>query len=336
MWGIYTKSFSRLANYAERPAASINLITQPKSSVFLTTSRTLVNFEGQMVASNKAPVAKIRKDKEPKKIAPVLPTQTNGLFSTYPVWSQDFENYKASTVSASYWNVSQGPPPNTNNESEYYTDNPSNLRVNNGNLTLEATQANEPDNYHYASARIDTENKKSFLYGRIDVVAKVPDGVGTWPAVWMLPSTTKYNNNPTTSSYGGEIDLIEEVGFSPNIEYGIVHTESDIFNAGVGEYNTIDIPNNDTTYNLYSVLWTPLSITFEINNVTFFTYNKTNGANYTTWPFNEPYYLILDLALGGTWGGQDMSNFPAGIDNSALPASMHIQSIYYYSYVGPR
>ena len=164
----------------------------------------------------------------------------------------------------------------------------------------------------------------------------MPNGVGTWPAVWMLPATTKYNNNPSTSSYGGEMDLVEEVGFNPNIEYGIVHTESDILNSGVGKYNTIYIPNNDKFYNLYTLLWTPSSITFEINNAPFFTYSKTSGANYTTWPFSQSYYLILNLALGGTWGGQDILSFPSGIDNSALPASMQIQSIYYYPYIGPR
>lgn len=332
VWGSYPGNFSRLVKYIEKPTTSVNQVELTKSSTFITPSKILINT----AKKNATPKTTTKKNKIPKTIAPVLPTQSNGLFSTYPVWSQNFENYESNKLNSSYWNIFQGPPPNINNESEYYTDNSTNLRITNNNLTLEATKSNEPDGYHYASARIDTQNKKSFLYGRIDVIAKVPDGVGTWPAVWLLPSTSKYNNNPSTSSSGGEIDLIEEVGFNQNLEYGIVHTESDISNAGVGKFNTIDIPNNDTTYNLYSVLWTPSSITFEINDAPFFTYNKPSGANYTTWPFNEPYYLILNLALGGTWGGQDMSNFPSGIDNSDLPAAMHVQSIYYYSYVGPK
>ena len=337
IWGVHSRNFTKVVEYVEKPVSSTSPFFSNRTFAFLTSSNIKTNNKDQTING----VNLIKKDKtinkkKVKTFAPILPTQTNPFFSKYPIWFQNFKNYNDSHLNTSFWNVYQGPPPNANNESEYYTGSSNNLRVSNGNLTLEATQNSEPDNFHYASARIDTKNKKSFLYGRIDVVAKVPNGVGTWPAVWMLPATTKYNNNPSTSSYGGEMDLVEEVGFNPNIEYGIVHTESDILNSGVGKYNTIYIPNNDKFYNLYTLLWTPSSITFEINNAPFFTYSKTSGANYTTWPFSQSYYLILNLALGGTWGGQDILSFPSGIDNSALPASMQIQSIYYYPYIGPR
>ena len=95
------------------------------------------------------------------------------------------------------------------------------------------------------------------------------------------------------------------------------------------------VPGNYTSYNVYSLLWTPTSLTFEVNNKPFYTYTKNPGANYTTWPFDQPFYLIMNLALGGSWGGMDTAAFPGnGIDNSALPASLDIQSVYYYPYVG--
>lgn len=269
------------------------------------------------------------------------PAQTNSLFSTYPTWAQDFAGETSGTLNSNDWEVVEGPAQNSNHEAEYYTDSPTNLRIDNGVLVLEATQQAEPQNYDYASARIDTDNKVSFLYGRIDIVAKVPNSVGTWPAAWLLPANNTYEDlSPAsdTTRYlnGGEIDLIEEVGFQPNVEYGIVHSLSDLSNpGGVGNYNQITVPDNNTTYNTYTMLWTPTTITFEFNNNPFFTYTKPAGSNYTNWPFNQPFYLILNLAMGGSWGGEDTSQFPGnGIDNSALPASMSIQSIYYYPYIG--
>ena len=269
------------------------------------------------------------------------PAQTDQLFSTFPTWSQNFAADNSTTVNTNYWNVYQGAPQNSNNEAEYYTNNPSNIHISNGALTLEATQQAEPQNYQYASARIDTQNKKTFLYGRIDLTAELPESIGVWPAAWFLPANQTYENmspisDPSRYLNGGEIDMVEEVGVNPNTEYGIVHSLSDLNNPGdIGDYSSIVVPNSTTSYNLYTLLWTPTSITFEVNNVPFYTYTKSQNASYTTWPFDQPVYMILNLALGGSWGGIDKSTeFPNGIDNSSLPASMNIKSIYYYSYVG--
>jgi beta-glucanase (GH16 family) len=275
----------------------------------------------------------------PGKITTPGPAQDNPLFSIYPTWSQDFTKYGSDKLDSTYWNINSGPAQNSNSEEQYYTDNASNLFIREGALTLTATHEKQPDNYEYASARVDTEGKQTFLYGRIDVTAKLPIGVGTWPAVWFLPANNKYQNLSPASDVmrylnGGEIDLIEAVGFNPNVEYGVVHTQNTRYNQyGVGAFNEIKIENNHINYNTYSLLWTPTDITFAVNGVPFFTYNKTNGADYRTWPFDQPFYLIINLAMGGIWGGQDKAEFPGnGIDNNALPASMSIQTIYYYPY----
>jgi beta-glucanase (GH16 family) len=264
--------------------------------------------------------------------------QDNSLFTTYPSWSQDFSSLD-NRINPKYWNVSSGPAQNSNNEAEYYT--PANVKVQNGALNIIAQKQPEPDSYNYSSGRLDTQNKVSFLYGRIDVTAKLPNGVGTWPAVWLLPTNNYYENfspasDPLRYLNGGEIDLAEEVGLQPSLNYGIIHTlNASVTRNGIGLYNTIYLANNNTTYYTYSMLWTPTSITFEVNNQPYFTYTRIAGSSYATWPFDQPFYLIMNLAIGGSWGGEDTLQFPGnGIDNSIFPTSMSIKSIYYYPYVG--
>ena len=270
--------------------------------------------------------------------APIVngPRQLNTNFTTFPTWSQNFSFYQSPTLNAKYWNIYQGIPPNSNHEFEYYTSAKSNINITNNSLNITALKQIFQNGYDYSSGRIDTQGKKSFLYGRINVTAKVPVGVGVWPAVWLLPNNNYYRNlSPSSDTLrylnGGEIDLIEEVGFDPNIEYGIVHSLSDLSNPyGVGSYNSAYVTNGSTSYNLYSLLWTPTSITFEINNQPFYRYSKPKNANFTNWPFNQPFYLIANLAVGGIWGGEDKSVYPSGVDNSIFPSTLKIKSIYYY------
>ncbi len=283
-----------------------------------------------------------QKQESPKAVTAEGPGQGNKQFSTYPTWAQNYSHYGSSILSKKYWNVNLGWPNNGNNEAEYYTDNAANLRISGGSLIMAATMQTEPGGLQYASSRIDTQGKLSFLYGRFDVTAKLPSGVGTWPAIWFLPANTKYedlspSSDTTRFLNGGEIDMVEAVGFNPNIVYGVVHTlQTNQSNPNsVGDFNQITLPNNNTQYYKYSLLWTPTTITFEINDSPYFTYTKTAGADFTTWPFDQPMYMIINLALGGVWGGEDTAQFPNnGIDNSALPAFMSIKSIYYYPYIG--
>jgi beta-glucanase (GH16 family) len=270
-----------------------------------------------------------------------VPTQNNPLFATKPAWTQNFADKTYGYINPFYWSVLVGPAQNDNNEAQYYTSNLSNIRIGDGALHLTATHESQPLGYQYASARIETKDKKSFLYGRIDITAKLPSGVGTWPAVWLLPANDNYANlSPTSNTLryrnGGEIDIIEAVGFEPNYVYGVAHTLSDTTDRPdrTGSYSVIKVPNNDTEYNTYTLLWTPNSMTFIVNDESFFTYTRKPGSDYKTWPFDQPFYLIANLALGGTWGGMDKANYPDGINNKALPASLDIKSIYYYPYIG--
>lgn len=272
---------------------------------------------------------------------PESPAQPNSLFAKYPEWSQNFDVLDEQ-IDLKYWNIYTGKPPG-NQENQYYTADSTNLRIENGVLKLQARQQKINSDYGYTSARIDTAGKEEFLYGKLDITAKVPKSVGTWPAMWLSPATTKYADMAKASHklnylYGGEIDLLESVGSEPSVVYGVVHTLHTAQNnpGGVGDYNKITVPNNDTQFNKYGLEWTPTRIMISINDKPYYTYKKQPGADYTTWPFDQKFYLILNLALGGAWGGMEKSKFPPyGIDDSKLPATVQIKSIDYYPYVGP-
>lgn len=273
-----------------------------------------------------------------------IPKQTNPLFATSPSWSQDFKDQTSGLPDSQYWNVLVGPAQNSNKEQQYYTSNTANLRVENGALRLIATHEPQPDGYAYGSARLETQGKQTFLYGRMDITAKLPKGAGTWPAIWFLPANNNYANkspisNPLRYRNGGEIDVMEAVGFQPNLIYGVAHTVSDLQlrSDGTGSFGTINVPKSSSDFATYTLLWTPTRITFAVNGKEFSTYARKDGADYTTWPFDQPFYLIVNLAMGGTWGGMDTAHFPKnGIDDAALPASLDIRSIYYYPYVGDK
>lgn len=269
------------------------------------------------------------------------PRQDNQLFAAEPSWAQDFSDSSSEQLDSRYWNVLVGPAQNSNNEQQYYSDKYDNLRIEGGALRLIATHQAEPNGYNYGSARIETEGKQAFLYGRIDITAKLPAGAGTWPAVWMLPANTKYEQlspDSDTLRYknGGEVDIIEAVGSQPDVIYGIAHTLSDLDRHpdGTGSYSAVSVLGSSTNFNKYTLLWTPTTMTFEVNDREYYTYTRQKGANYTTWPFDQPFYIIANLAMGGSWGGIDTARYPGnGINNNALPTSLDIRSIYYYPYV---
>jgi len=266
---------------------------------------------------------------------PTGPAQSNAQFAQYPSWTQDFSTQKDGLLNTKYWNILIGPADNSNGEKQYYTNDPGNISVTGGALHLTATNTAQLGGYQFGSARIESKGKKAFLYGRIDVTAKLPKGTGTWPAVWMLSDNDTYANktpasNPLHYRNGGEMDIIEAVGYLPDQNYSVAHTASDVaLRNGSGAFGVVTVPNSATEYATYTLLWTPTQLTFMVNGTAYFTYSRPANSDYTTWPYDQPFYLVANLAIGGSWGGTK------GVDASALPTSLDIRSIYYYSYVGP-
>ncbi len=232
------------------------------------------------------------------------PTTAAGLFQTL-VWSDEF-NGKHSPSSAK-WNYDLGGGGWGNGELQTYTSNRNNVKQSNGNLIIQA-------NYNastgtYTSARIKTQNKASWMYGRIDVRAKLPRGVGSWPAIWMMPQGAKYGS---TYLANGEIDIMEEVGADQNEVSSSAHSQTyNPANRNV-RYCLQVVEGADTAFHVYSLEWAPSHLSFLIDGTEYCRVNN-DYTGYLSWPYDQPYYLIMNLAVGGSWGGY------AGIDNSSFP-----------------
>jgi hypothetical protein len=217
------------------------------------------------------------------------------------VWSDEFE-VNGSPV-ASRWNYDIGTGTNGwgNNELQYYTNRTENVVIEDGVLKINAKKENFGGS-NYTSARLKTQGKYDFKYGRIDVRAKLPGGDGTWPAIWMLGSNIETVGWPAC----GEIDIMEYSGYNPGRIQSAIHNNSS-FGATIN-FRVKILENETTEYHVYSMIWSENQISFLIDDERFYTYNPI-GKNDANWPFNEKQFLLLNVAMGGTLGGMIDPNF---------------------------
>lgn len=251
------------------------------------------------------------------------PTQklSTDHFAKKASWSDEF-NYTG-LPDSNKWNFDYGMGENGwgNQELQYYVSDAKNIYVRDGHLTIVATQ--EQDGHAaYHSSKIHSKGKADFLYGRIVVRAQVPGQRGTWPAAWMMPSESKYGQWPRS----GEIDIMEHVGYDPNVLHTTIHTEAFNGMRQTHKTGTQRLATATTKFHVYRVDWTPEYIKGFIDDQLIFTYeNSKKGVD--EWPFDQPFHLILNLAIGGSWGGLK------GVDNAALPASFKVDYVRYYPYL---
>jgi beta-glucanase (GH16 family) len=207
-----------------------------------------------------------------------------------------------------------------NREKQYYTKSRlENARVENGILVIEARK--EPwENFDYTSARLITRGKMDWTYGRFEVKAKLPTGVGTWPAIWMLGTNISEVGWPLC----GEIDIMENVGFDPTVIHGNVHTKAYHHSIGTNKGDKTELEKPWDNYHVYAVEWFEDRIDFFVDDVKYFTFTRESDTDATVWPFNKPHYLLLNLAIGGNWGGRD------GIDDSLFPHKFYIDYVRVY------
>jgi beta-glucanase (GH16 family) len=222
------------------------------------------------------------------------------------IWADEFN--EDGLPSSKIWSYEKGYV--RNNEVQYYTEKVvQNARVENGHLVIAARYDSTAKN-PYTSASLITLNKKDILYGRIEVRAKLPVGRGTWPAIWLLG--TAYN-----AKYGwpecGEIDVMENVGFDSLRIHANIHTEAYNHVKKTNKGNSIAVQSPYEAFHVYSMEWSKDKIDFFVDDIKYFTYPKEPNATHAEWPFDDPHYLILNLAIGGAWGGQQ------GIDNRIFP-----------------
>nr|WKN39813.1 glycoside hydrolase family 16 protein [Tunicatimonas sp. TK19036] len=215
------------------------------------------------------------------------------------VWSDEFES---ETIDLDKWTFQEGNGcPNLcgwgNNELEYYTDRPENAFMEDGHLVIQAQQE-DYEGASYTSAKLISRGKGDFQFGRIEMRAKLPEGQGIWPAFWMLPTEEVYGGWAAS----GEIDIMEMVGHEPNTVHGTVHYNPVPSNQHQGEpYEaTSDLSEE---FHTYGITWQQDSIHWWFDDTNFFTVRKGELAQAERYPFNEKFYLILNLAVGGNWPG---------------------------------
>lgn len=238
------------------------------------------------------------------------------------VWSDEFSTN--GLPDASKWGYERGNGcPNLcgwgNNELQYYTwDRKENARVENGNLIIQVRKE-DMDGSKYTSTRLITKQRASWKYGRIEVRAKLPSGRGIWPAIWMMPENSDYGIWPNS----GEIDIMEHVGYMPDSVFSTVHTKS--YNWMMGNQVSLGLTFKDlhSAFHLYQAEWSPEWIRFFVDGKQYYEY-KNEHKTFAEWPFDKPFFLILNIAVGGGLGGK------MGIDDSAFPQKMEVDYVRVY------
>ncbi|MBF0299270.1 MAG: glycoside hydrolase family 16 protein [Oligoflexia bacterium] len=233
------------------------------------------------------------------------------------VWQDEFD--KEGAPDSTKWGYDVGGHGWGNNESQFYTvSRLENARVEKGKLIIEARKESY-NGANYTSARLMSKHKGDFKYGRIVVRAKVPKGRGTWAAIWMLPTDWAYGNWPSS----GEIDIMEHVGCTQNEIHGTVHTGAFNHLKGTQKGNSTIITDATTNFHDYIIEWDELKINFFIDGELYFTFDN-KGQGPSEWPFDQRFHIILNIAIGGSWGGMN------GIDNAIFPQKMEIDYVRVY------
>jgi beta-glucanase (GH16 family) len=228
------------------------------------------------------------------------------------IWKDEF-NYQG-LPDDSKWSYETGFV--RNREKQYYTKaRAENARVEEGTLIIESLKE-KYEKADYTSASLHTWHKAEWLYGRMEVRAKLPTGKGMWPAIWMLGTNRGEVGWPTC----GEIDIMENVGFDPNVVHANVHTKAYNHTKGTNKGSHIRADEPYEQYHVYAIEWSEDRIDFFLDDRKYFTFENEGKGN-DVWPFDKPHYLILNAAVGGTWGGRK------GIDDSIFPQKYYIDYV---------
>jgi len=226
------------------------------------------------------------------------------------VWSDEFNTDGAPDAAKWGYNLGTGENGWGNNEKQNYTNSATNVVVAGGNLKITAKKETS-GGAAYSSARLVSDNKFKFTYGKVEVRAKLPTGAGTWPAIWMLGQN--YATKPWPSC--GEIDIMEHVGNNQNVIHGTLHYPGRF--GGSADTGTKTIPNVSTEFHVYKTVWSAASVKIYVDETLVHTV-----ANAATLPFNSDFFLILNVAMGGNMGGN--------IDPAFTQSSMEIDYVRVY------
>lgn len=305
---------ARLAGDANRPGGQIALLMAAALSL---------SACGGGGASNPPPAP----SPPPAPTGPGIPAidETGGIPTGFRlVWSDEFDT--AGLPDTARWNydVERNFAGWYNNELQYYAAaRAENSRVENGNLIITARREDLPalndwGGQHYSSARLITRGKAEWTYGFIEIRAKLPCGRGTWPALWMLSAPPQ-----TTWPDDGEIDIMEHVGFDPGVIHATMHTSAYNHTRNNARTATTTLADACTAFHRYQLTWNVNQIKVGIDDRNFYQYANDHSGN-AEWPFDSPQYLILNVAVGGDWGGQ------MGVDDAIWPVQMEVDYVRVY------
>ncbi|MET7001518.1 glycoside hydrolase family 16 protein [Chitinophaga defluvii] len=246
------------------------------------------------------------------------------------IWQEEF-NYTG-LPDTSKWGYEVGHV--RNNEAQYYTQaRKENIQVGNGVLTIRGIKENYPNAAYragatywsqqdslagYTSASINTDNKFTVTYGRIEVKAKLPQGGGIWPAIWMLGADRSNGGWPMT----GEIDIMEFIGKEPNNIYGTIHYAKPDGKSHTSSGNHIAVPDLHPGFHIYAIEWDEQKIDIFCDDSMYHRFNIDAANRTTDNPFRKPFYLLLNLAIGGAW--------PGPIDDKLLPQEFVVDYVRVY------
>ena len=217
------------------------------------------------------------------------------------VWSDEFDGTR---LDYTKWAVEENAHGGGNGEEQFFVDRPENVRVENGNLVLEARKEQFESSgqlRQYTSGRIRTKHRADWKYGRIEVRAKLPTGRGLWPAIWMLPTQEHYGGWAAS----GEIDIMELIGHEPNTVHGTLHYGSKWpHNVHTGKPFVLSSGTFADDFHVFALEWEQGAIRWSVDGALYQTQTewRTDGGPFPA-PFDQPFYLILNVSVGGQWPG---------------------------------
>ncbi len=253
------------------------------------------------------------------KFVNILQDDPNYIPNLTLVWSDEFDG---SSVNTNNWTFETGDSGWGNQELQNYT-NGNNAEVVDGNLIITAKKINDNTTVgSYTSSRMVTLGKQEFQYGKMEIRAKLPSGRGIWPAIWMLGSSISNVGWPAC----GEMDIMEYVGYQPDIVHSTVHTTAGSGANGSG--SSMSLPTCEEEFHIYGVLWTEEKLVFYVDDIDNVVHTYAPAVKTAeNWPFDNPAFFILNIAVGGTWGGIE------GVDNSIFPQTLEVDYVRVYQEV---
>ena len=242
------------------------------------------------------------------------------------VWNDEFDG---PSLNLEKWSYEIGGHGWGNNELQYYSDDDSTAFIRDGKLVLRADLVPQgtgsADNLRYfSSARLRTSGKGDWRYGRIEVKAKLALGQGIWPAIWMLPTDWMYGGWPES----GEIDIMEHVGYDPGRVHGSIHTGSYNHKINTQRGGSQLLDKISSKFYVYAIEWYEDRIDFLIDDAKYFSFQNDGKNDFNTWPFNQRFHLLINIAVGGDWPGSPD-------ETTQFPTEMEVEYVRVYEKIQP-